>query len=90
MVDEDVFNGERGNFSKENAAESVCNAGVNANEGKDSVVRFVLVELDVEVLGGASAGTLCKWRAWTSAHCEMIRGSMSGLRRGSDRARPWR
>jgi len=58
LVDEDVFNGERGNFSKENATEGVCNAGVNANEGKDSIVRFVLVELDVEVLGGASAGTL--------------------------------
>ena len=50
LVDEDIFDGERGDFGKEDAAESVRYGGIEAGEGKFGVVGGVLVELDIECL----------------------------------------
>lgn len=50
MVDEDVFDGEGGDFGEEDAAEGVGDGGVDADEGEGEVERFLGVELDLEVL----------------------------------------
>jgi hypothetical protein len=50
LVDEDIFDGERGDFGEENTAESVGYRGVEAGEGEFGVIGGVLVELDVEGL----------------------------------------
>jgi hypothetical protein len=50
LVDEDVFDGERGDLGEEDAAEGVGDGGVEAGEGEFGVVWGVLVELDVEGL----------------------------------------
>jgi len=52
VVDEDVFDGEGGDFGEEDAAEGVCDRGVYAGEGEGGVVGGVGVEVDVEVLYG--------------------------------------
>jgi hypothetical protein len=50
VVDEDVFDGKGGDFGEQDAAEGVCDRGVEAGEGEGGVVRGVGVEGDVEVL----------------------------------------
>ena len=52
VVDEDVFDGEGGDFGEQDAAEGVCDRGVDAGEGEGGVVGGVGVEVDVEVLYG--------------------------------------
>jgi hypothetical protein len=54
VVDEDVFDGEGGDLGEKDAAESVCDGGVEAGEGEGGVVWRVGVEGDVEVLGWKS------------------------------------
>lgn len=67
---EDVFDGERWDLGDEDAAEGVCERGVDADEGEGSVVGLVAVELDgkggLEVLDGEGvvfagevAGEIC-------------------------------
>lgn len=51
VVDEDVFDGEGGDFGEQDAAEGVGDGGVEAGEGEGGVVGGVGVEGDVEVLG---------------------------------------
>ena len=51
LVDEDVFDGESGDFREKNAAEGVCDRGVYAGEREGSIVGCGAgVELDLEVL----------------------------------------
>jgi hypothetical protein len=50
LVDENVFYGQRRDFREENAAEGVCDRGIDASEGEFSVVGDKFVEGDVEVL----------------------------------------
>lgn len=50
VVDEDVFDGEGGDFGQKNAAEGVGEGGVDTDKGEGGVVGGVLVELDLEVL----------------------------------------
>jgi hypothetical protein len=54
VVDEDVFDGEGGDLGEQDAAEGICDGGVEAGEGEGGVVRGVGVEGDVEVLGWKS------------------------------------
>jgi hypothetical protein len=60
LVDEDVFDGERGDFGEEDAPESVGYRGVETGEGEFGVVGGVLVELDVEGLDLRSVHRACR------------------------------
>lgn len=50
VVDEDVFDGEGGDFGKQDAAKSVGDGSVDTDQGEAGVERFEFVELDVEGL----------------------------------------
>ena len=49
-MDEDVFDGEAGDFSDEDPAEGVGYGGVEGEEGEGGFVGGVLVELNCEIL----------------------------------------
>jgi hypothetical protein len=50
LVDEDIFDGEGGDFGEKDSAEGVCDRSVDAGERKGCIVGGVAVELDIEVL----------------------------------------
>jgi hypothetical protein len=50
LVDEDIFDGEGGDFGEKDSAEGVCDRGVDAGKRKGCIVGGVAVELDIEVL----------------------------------------
>jgi hypothetical protein len=51
VLDEDVFHSEYGDFGDEDAAEGICEGGVEVDEGELGVVGVVFDEFDGEVLG---------------------------------------
>lgn len=55
VVDEDVFDGDGGDFGEEDAAEGVGEGSVDADKGEGGVEGCVLVELNVEVLLGGKS-----------------------------------
>jgi hypothetical protein len=55
LVDEDVFDGKRGDLGEEDSAKGIRDRGVDACERKGCVVGGVVVELDIEVLRQRSA-----------------------------------
>ena len=50
VVDVNQRTGNSRDFSEEDTTECVGNGGVKANEGEGSIVTFVLVENDIEIL----------------------------------------
>lgn len=50
VVDEDVFDGEGGDFGEEDTAEGVCDGGVETDEGEGGVVGGEFMEFDFEGL----------------------------------------
>jgi hypothetical protein len=53
VEDVDEFNGESGHFGDQDTAKSVCDGGIEADEGEGGIVCLVLVEVDPEVLFGS-------------------------------------
>lgn len=68
LLDENVFDGEGGEFGEEDAAEGVGCAGVEAGEGEDGEVGGVFVEVDRDVLGRGDGEwlvvLLCSMKGW--------------------------
>lgn len=52
VEDVDKFNGESGHFGDQDTAKSVCDGGIEADEGEGGIVRLVFVKIDSEVLFG--------------------------------------
>ena len=61
VVDEDEFDGERGDFGDEDAAEGISEGGVDADEGERGVEGCIFMEVDVEVLSGKRVSLMDDW-----------------------------
>lgn len=48
--DEDLLDGKGRDFGDEDAADGICEGGINADDGKGCIVGQILVEFDLKVL----------------------------------------